>query len=114
MKLKVIWWYLFNREKYRNYKILLWIKDAKEYYKRFIYEGLCWCFRETLPEEFITETSKGRQIEKVIPEYHPEFFSTEEICDGSIDDGFWWPGEDIKSRLKALDKLIQVYKDKLK
>ena len=114
MKLKVIWWYFLSKDKYRTYKILCWIKAAKELYLKGSIKGLCQSLTYTVPDIFIKEFYKinmGNQekIKSIIPEYYPEYFRT--ILHPN---DYWWDISDRKSRIQAFDKLIQVYEDKLK
>ena len=114
MKLKAIWWYLFNKDKYHTYKILCWIKAAKEDFLNCShYKGLCSAFICTVPDCLLkgywTARSYYERIARIIPEYYPEYFGAK-----LGDDGYWWDRFDEKSRIKALDKLIEVYENKLK
>ena len=114
MKIKALYWCFFNKEKYRIYKILCWIRDAKKQYTKKrsrIRCGLCSSLLETVSRYFsLNIYGPERGIQLIIPEYTPEFFNVER----SKVDGYWWPLDDVQSRINALDKLIQVYKDKLK
>lgn len=124
MKLKVIIWYLFNKDKYHTYNILKWIKKAKEYYisrindpeYKYLNIGMCWALVSTIP--FSIKKRYGKityeLLSIVIPEYTPEYFNTEEIDDESNNYGFWWPRNATQSRIEAFDKLIKVYENKLK
>ena len=47
------------------------------------------------------------KIKNIIPEFIPETFGLN--VEGSM---FWWNIEDIDSRIKAFDKLIEIYKNK--
>lgn len=47
------------------------------------------------------------EIKNIIPEFIPETFGLDPICSG-----FWWNTEDIDNRIKAFDKLIEIYKNK--
>ena len=118
MKLKTIWWYLSNKDKYHNYVILCWIKAAKKYYLQGKTRGMCYSFSRTIPTIFMKKAPFNLPAEVIrhyISEYYPEYFNTKVIDDPcSCDYEFWWPTSNKESRLKAFDKLIQVYENKLK
>ena len=49
------------------------------------------------------------KIKDIIPEFIPETFGV------NIEyDSYWWNVEDVDSRINAFDKLIEIYKNKLK
>lgn len=113
MKLKVLWWKYFNKPKYRTYQILCWIKATKEWYQKDNCIGLCSTFLKTTPN-YLRKIQENLKIvyfrdflELMIPEFYPEFFGASKTM-------YWWPIKDTESRIKALDKLIEVYTNKLK
>lgn len=112
MKIKAFYWRFFNKEKYRLYEILCWIKAAKEHYVKVVCKsrrkiGLCGTLAATAPNCFYANSESP---ESIMPEYTPEYLG----ATGDEYSGFWWDIEDTKPRIEALNKLIQVYKDKLK
>lgn len=121
-KIKSLYWYFFNKKKYRNYIILNWIKKTKEYYCNEHMPGMCYSFANTLPKYLkkewnLTEPSY-KKIKHFIPEYYPEFFETHEIeydeeLNNSAEEGYWWHIPDREPRIKAFDKLIEIYEQKL-
>ena len=119
MKLKAIYWLLFNKPKYRLYEILCWIENTKNAYLKDVSSGLCLAFFYNLPSYFSKEFyiklpgNICQRVSRIIPEYTPEYFGTKEIEDGP-EEGYWWDRADRQSRIEALDKLIQVYKEKLR
>lgn len=120
-KLKLFYYCFFNKKKYHNYLILKWIKDAKEcYLKEDWCVGMCYAFIKTIPKYFkkkFCNNCYSERIKNFIPEYYPEFFGTKEIeyddeLDNAIEEGYWWKHYDEESRIKAFDKLIEIYKNK--
>ena len=48
------------------------------------------------------------EIKNIIPEFAPETFGS------TVNhNNFWWNVDDIDSRIKAFDKLIEIYKNKI-
>lgn len=111
MKFKIIWWYLFNKERFRNYIILRWLKKAKKFYIEKKVDGMCWALMTTVPKKHLK--LRIGSIVDVIPQYSPEYFNTRVIEEGS-DEGYWWPVKDRESRIKAFDKLIDDYQSLVK
>ena len=118
MKLKKIYWYFFNRQRYYNYIIYQWLIRAKEYFLAKGCDSMCWALMSTMPIDFkcifhYTDSSSSTKIASIIPYYTPDFFRTKEI-EEDIDAGYWWPKEDRKSRIEAFDILIAIYKNMTK
>lgn len=113
MKLKMIWWYFFDKQRYRDYIILRWLKRAKEYYiKEANWEGMCYALVSTAPKQF--SVRRYNEIRSFIPQYYPDYFDIQIIEDEFDEEGYWWPIEDRESRIKAFDKLIAEYQLLLK
>lgn len=64
---------------------------------------MCYCFRKVNPEKYFS----GYDIRRIIPEFKPITF----IKNFNPDKYFsaWWPHTDRESRIKAFDKLIEIY-----
>lgn len=92
------------REKRRRKRILKIIKDAKQYYldKKSLY--MCLCFGEVYAR-FYRKDSLYENIHKMIPEFNRE------IMGAVYTDNIWWDIIDRESRIKAFDKLIEIYDD---
>lgn len=95
--------YWSTRNRYK--KILKWIKSAKKCYINNAYRGMCFAFH--LSSEY-TDNLTYDYIQKIIPEFNPIYL------DAPYQKGYWWALGDIESRIKAFDKLIHLYKTKLK
>lgn len=85
----------------RNAQILKDIKKAKRYYTDGIEQFMCICFRHVNYGKYHNYES----INKLIPEFNRENLgsSTSERCSA------WWWSTDVESRIKAFDKLIEIY-----
>lgn len=90
-------WY-YNRK--RN-SILKDIKRAKNIYLSDPYIGMCYSFYKVNQKRY----DEYDDIKKRIPMFKPETFDV----DPKLLLGFWWPIHDIESRIKAFDKLIEIY-----
>ena len=66
------------------------------------------CFAFHITDKHINECCSYNYIQKIIPEFNPIYL------DAPYQYGYWWALGDIESRIKAFDKLIQLYKSKLK
>lgn len=92
-------WLANYKEKRKRRKILKIIKKAKQEYLKPESVCMCFCFYKVAPFRCYND------IVKVIPEYKPSTFGlVREETKGS-----WWPATDAKSRIKAFDKLIEIY-----
>ena len=100
--------YWATRNRYK--KILKWIKFAKKFYLNDpytnTYRGMCFAFRVT--DKYTNEFYNYSYIRKIIPEFNPIYL------DAPYQEGYWWALGDIESRIRAFDKLIHLYKTKLK
>lgn len=87
----------------RNY-----IRDFKE---RIITDsfplGMCFFIGKELSKHSVYDCNYD-DIIKFIPEFNPEF------CEGNINKTwYWWHINDTESRIRAFDKLINLYKQKI-
>ena len=88
-------------ERRRRKSILKDIKKAKQFYVNGRERFMCKCF-------FRVDCIKYTYyplIRQRIPEFIPETFG---ISQGDIP-FYWWPTSDRESRIKAFDKLIEIY-----
>lgn len=94
-------WFYSYKEKRRREQILKIIKRAKQAFLNGHSPFMCNCF-------YHVESSFNYcylNIVDKIPEFKPENFdSTQRSPDGA-----WWDMSDRKSRIKAFDKLIEIY-----
>ena len=70
----------------------------------YTYTGMCICIKSAINEDFFCVTDK--LINKNIPEFNPKFLEAT-----TPDRPFWWPLDIHEPRIKAFDKLIELYKD---
>lgn len=85
----------------RRKSILKDIKKAKDIYLAHYRDYMCICFYCVDDRKYGTSD----KIQKRIPEFNREFLEakTSHMCIG------WWDKDDRISRIKAFDKLIEVY-----
>lgn len=93
-------WFNNYREKRRRKQTLKIIKKAKRAYLDGEEDCMCRCFMWVEPS-FLCY----KDIVKRIPEFTPDFFGVNKIHPIS----YWWGVSDILSRIKAFDKLIEIY-----
>ena len=94
-------WFINYKEKRKRRKILKIIKKAKQAYLDGKCLFMCPCFSRVAPFDFYND------IVKVIPEYKPSTFGLDREGVG----GAWWPVTDKESRIKAFNKLIEIYSE---
>jgi hypothetical protein len=82
-------------------RILKYIKKAKTVYISGEEIFMCTCFMRVLG-------CKHYEIQQIIPEFKRELLNAEPW---SWDSGIWWLIENRKSRIKAFDKLIEIYSE---
>lgn len=88
-----------NRKRKQTLEI---IKQAKQVYLDG--KECCMCFSFMRVEDsFLCY----KDIVKRIPEFTPDFFGANKIYLIAI--CYWWPIEDRQSRIKAFNKLIEIY-----
>lgn len=94
--------------------ILEILKRAKVIYEEYTvtipeYFGMCYAINKATPMEDSLLHSKDIYYNdefQWIPEFNREFL-------GATKEGkYWWPLDDIESRLKAFDILINIYRKK--
>lgn len=93
-------WFSNYKEKRRRKQTLEIIKKAKLLYLKRKEPFMCLCFISAESSFFCYE-----DIVKEIPEFKPSTFGF------NVDniEGGWWPLKDRESRIKAFDKLIEIY-----
>ena len=70
--------------------------------------SMCFYIQQSLKSIFNIYVYYSK-IKDIIPEFIPETFGV------NIEyDFYWWNVEDVDSRINAFDKLIEIYKNKLK
>lgn len=92
-----------NKEKQRRKEILKDIKKAKQIFLEEQMCFMCHCFRRVNPKKY----DNVIEIRKIIPEFKPTTFTK-----GFNPNNYfnaWWSITDRKSRIKAFDKLIEIY-----
>ena len=88
------------REKRRRKRILKIIKDAKQIFLDGKADYMCLCFRAICSGFFC-----ANRIQQTIPEFNRETL-------GATTPKYllvWWCEDDRESRIKAFDKLIEIY-----
>ena len=93
-------WFFNYKEKRRRKQILKDIKKAKRYYLNGVGACMCACFSRVDEDKYYCVTC----IREIIPEYTPEILGATKPHNI-----FWWPIIDRESRIKAFDKLIEIY-----
>lgn len=95
------------QEKRRRKRILKIIKDAKQWFIEGREGLMCLCFAGAYPKFWNGAGDLGMRIQKLIPEFNRETLgaTTPEVCSA------WWDYTDRESRIKAFDKLIEIYDD---
>lgn len=89
------------KERRRRKAILKDIKKAKQFYVNRRERFMCKCFFRV---DFVKYTYYDN-IRQRIPEFTPETFK---IGQGNVFT-YWWDPRDRESRIKAFDKLIEIY-----
>lgn len=110
---------ILNRIKhliYRRKELKLCLKiitDAKDYYIKNSYLGMCNAFNRTLflnYFKYIEGIGSNNWIKNNIPEFNAEYLTG---IKKSYNE-FWWNLNDTDSRIAAFDKLINLYETKIK
>jgi hypothetical protein len=70
----------------------------------YTYTGMCVCIKNAIYED--VSCVPKELINKNIPEFNPKFLEAT-----TPDKPFWWPVSEHEPRIKAFDKLIELYKD---
>lgn len=91
-----------NWIEYRRRKnILKDTKKAKDIFLNYRSDYMCLCFMYVNDRKYGTSI----KIRKRIPEFNREFLKAKNNYDKDV----WWFSADRESRIKAFDKLIEVY-----
>ena len=96
-------WLSNYKEKRRKKEILKDIKKAKQVFLNGEEDYMCYCFRRVNIEKYNT----CHDIRQIIPEFKPITFINN--FNPTKYFSVWWPSTDRESRLKAFDKLIEIY-----
>lgn len=100
-------WFSNYREKRRKKQILKIIKKAKQVYLDGKSPFMCVCFQMVYPYFYYNNFPFFcyNDIVREIPEFKPSTFGLH------VDNinRYWWPISDRASRIKAFDKLIEIY-----
>lgn len=88
-------------ERRRRKAILKDIKEAEYIYRCGQPHFMCHCFMKVDYDKY----GCYENIREIIPEFKPETFNIRLAGDCHV----WWPPSDRKSRIKAFDKLIEIY-----
>lgn len=81
-------------------RILKDIKEAKKYYEMRMTNYMCNSFKE------IDIKYCNKPISSIIPEFNRDFLNAKYKGDTI---NIWWDKGDRESRIKAFDKLIEIY-----
>ena len=101
---------IIKRKQRKEIKLIIeYIKFAKKYYLKCVnngtYIGMCLAFNHaSLNDRYYNKHITYR----LIPEFNPKFLN------GNGNEPYWWLLKDSKSRINAFDKLINLYKTKIK
>ena len=93
----------YLRKEYRRRRILRDIKKAKELYEMKMANYMCASFILVRKKYF------RQPIDSIIPEFNQDFLNAKYKQDYIYP---WWDISDRESRIKAFDKLIEVYSKK--
>lgn len=94
------------------------LKDAKEFYIKEVadvFGGMCGAIDLTLtsyfvkskehPSDYGSDGCTYAYLKQIFPEFRPSTFGSSE----GDEDYYWWSIYDKESRIKAFDKLIEIY-----
>lgn len=91
----------YLRKEYQRRRILRDIKKAKRYFEKGKSNHMCYSF------EMVSIKYYEKPIDSIIPEFNRDFLNAKyKDCTA------WWDVYDRESRIKAFDKLIEVYSKK--
>lgn len=112
--LNYIKYLVYKRKELKRLELCLRvIIDAKDYYVRNSYLGMCNAFNKALflhYSEYVKGTDFNNWIRNNIPEFNAEYLTGIKKPYHK----FWWHLDDIDSRIKAFYKLINLYETKIK
>lgn len=95
-------------KKRRRKRILKIIKDAKQCFIEGKSAFMCHCFAEAHPKLWWGKGSLEMRIRELIPEFNQETLGSNTPKDCNV----WWSGnKQDEYRIKAFDKLIEIYDD---
>lgn len=86
----------------RRKRTLKDIKKAKKVYLDNKEKYMCYCFKRVDKDKY----KCVEDIQKYIPEFNRTYLNAERWAS---DYSMWWLTCDIESRIKAFDKLIELY-----
>lgn len=90
-------------KEYRRRRILRDIKKAKTNYELGMTAFMCHAFM------LVGSKYRNKPIYRIIPEFNKDFLNAQYKQEYK---SVWWDSSDRESRLKAFDKLIEVYSKK--
>lgn len=85
--------------------------------------GMCWCIKVIANQDKhpLEQSRRGQvpyaSIKAQIPEFNPFYLKSYKVQYFAINQQlsvgleFWWEIDDIESRIKAFDTLIEIYED---
>lgn len=90
------------------------IQKAKSFYlNERLVQCMCaaffWAMFKGKPLDEEEDRFIGDIIRVYIPEFNPDYLGGKILPQYSINTGFWWNPKDTESRIKAFDKLIELY-----
>lgn len=93
------------QERRRRKRILKIIKNAKQCFLEGRGYFMCYCFLQAYPKFWKVAGDLSMEIQKLIPEFNRETLgaTTSKNCRA------WWNYEQDECRIKAFDKLIEIY-----
>lgn len=93
------------QERRRRKRILKIIKAAKQCFIEGKESFMCHCFITAYPKFWNFEGGFTKMIQKLIPEFNRETLGATTSKNMTA----WWDITDRESRIKAFDKLIEIY-----
>lgn len=102
---------IYRRKELKRLKLCLKvIKNAKNYYIEVRYFGMCNAFAKALYDININNDIHIQWLILNIPEFNAKYLTGSDVSHNI----YWWDSNDCVSRIKAFDKLIDLYKTKIK
>ena len=101
----------------------LLVKAKKLYLENQGKVGMCWCIKVVANENKSREEQRDKghvpyaSINAQIPEFNPFYLKSYKVQYFAINQQlsvgleFWWEIDDIESRIRAFDTLIELYED---
>lgn len=103
VRYKILNFLCLYKENKEKKKILKDIKKAKQIFLKEEARFICHCFKKVNPIKY----SDIESIRKIIPEFKPTTFI--KYVNPYKNFVGWWRITDRESRIKAFDKLIEIY-----